>query len=127
MTTLLSDNGYHFCSKLSVAIYKLMGVRKVNTSSDHPQTKSGTEPVNHTMAQMLAVAVNEQQADCDMHHLPRIEFAYKNSVSQVTGLAPNDVHMGQVPRLPLPVFDHPRVTCQWMSRLGPRPALQPRC
>ena len=39
MTTLLSGNSYHFCSQLSVAIYKLMGVRKVNTSSYHPQTK----------------------------------------------------------------------------------------
>ena len=42
-------------------------------------------------------------------HLPHIEFAYNNSVSQATGLAPNEVHMGRVPRLPLSVFDHPRV------------------
>ena len=46
MTTLLSDNGYHFCSKLSAAIYKLMGVRKITTSSYHPQTNGGTERVN---------------------------------------------------------------------------------
>ena len=68
-------------------------VRKVNTSSYHPQTNGGTERVNHTMAQMLTVAVNEQQTDRDMH-LPHIEFAYINSVRQANGLAPNDVHIG---------------------------------
>lgn len=109
MTTLLSDNGAHFCSKLSAAIYELMGVRKVTTSSYHPQTNGGTERVNHTMAQILTVAVNERQTDWDVH-LPHIEFAYNNSVSQATGLAPNEVHMGRIPRIPLSVFDHPRVT-----------------
>ena len=108
MTTLLSDNGYHFCAKLSAAIYELMHVRKVTTSSYHPQTNGGTERVNQTMAQMLTVAVNERQTDWDLH-LPHIEFAYNNSVNQATGLAPNEVHMGRLPRIPLSVFDHPRV------------------
>eukprot|EP00752_Nemacystus_decipiens_P007106 g6368.t1 len=108
MTTLISDNGYHFCSKLSQAIYKLMRVHKVNTSSYHPQANGGTERVNHTMAQMLTVAVNERQTDWDLH-LPHDEFAYNNSVNEVTGLAPNEVHMGRIPRIPLSVFDHPLI------------------
>ena len=107
-TTLLSDNGLHFCSKLSMAIYEVMKIKKVTTSSYHPQTNGGTERVNHTMAQMLAVAVNEQQNDWDVH-LPHVEFAYNNSVNQSTGLAPNEIHMGRIPRLPLSVFDHPSV------------------
>ena len=111
MTTLLSDNGYHFCSKLcsklSVAIYKLMGKRQGNTSSYHPQTNGSTERVNHTMAQIvLPVAVNEQKTDWDIHLPLHIEFAYNNFVScQATGVAPDDAHMGRVPRLPLSVFD----------------------
>ena len=39
-------------------------------------------------------------------HLPRVEFAYNNSVSAATGLAPNEVHMNRLPRLPLAVFEH---------------------
>ena len=99
--------GYCLCSRLSAAIYKHMGVRKVNTSSYHPQTNGGTERVNHTMAQIvLPVAVNEQLTDWDIHLPPHIEFAYNNFVScQATGVAPNDAHMGRVPRLPLSVFD----------------------
>ena len=63
-----------------------MHVRKVITSSYDIQTNGGTERVNHTMAQMLTVAVNERQNDWD-EHLPHIEFAYNNSVSEATGFA----------------------------------------
>ncbi|CAB1106230.1 unnamed protein product [Ectocarpus sp. CCAP 1310/34] len=107
-TTLLSDNGLHFCSKLSMAIYEVMKIKKVTTSSYHPQTNGGTERVNHTMAQMLAVVVNEQKTDWDIH-LPHVEFAYNNSVNQSTGLVPNEIHIGRIPRLPLSVFDRPTV------------------
>ena len=56
------------------------------------------------MAQMLAVVVNERQDDWNLH-LPHVRFAYNNSVSAAMGLAPNEVHMGRLPRLPLTVFD----------------------
>ena len=60
------------------------------------------------MAQMLAVVVNEGQDDWDLH-LPHVDFAYNNSVSAATGLAPNEVHMGRLSCLPLTVFDRPSV------------------
>ncbi|CAB1113423.1 unnamed protein product [Ectocarpus sp. CCAP 1310/34] len=60
------------------------------------------------MGQMLAVVVNEQQNDWDVH-LPPVEFAYNNSVNQSTGFAPKEIHIGRIPRLPLSVFDHPTV------------------
>ena len=34
-----------------------------------------------------------------------VEFAYNNSVSAATGLAPNEVHMSTLPRLPLTIFE----------------------
>ena len=102
--TILSDNGLQFYSKLSQAVYQLLGVHKLATSSYPPNCNGGVERVNHTVAQMLAMVVNERQDDWDLH-LPHIEFAYNNSVSAATGLAPNDVHMGRLPRLPLTDFD----------------------
>ena len=65
--------------------------------------------MNHTMAQMLALVVNERQYYWDFQ-LPHVEFAYNNSVSAATGLAPNEVHMGRLPRLPLTVFERTGVT-----------------
>ena len=65
--------------------------------------------MNHTMAQMLAMVVNERQDDWDLQ-LPHVEFAYNNSVSAATGLAPNEVHMCRLPRLHLTVFERTGVT-----------------
>ena len=90
---ILSDNGLQFCSKLSQAVYQLLGVRKLATSSYHPNDNGGVERVNHTMTQMLAMVVNERQDDWHLR-LPHVEFAYNNSVSAAKGLAPNEVHMG---------------------------------
>ena len=36
---------------------------------------------------------------------PHVEFAYNNSVSAATGLSPNEVHIGRLPRLPLTIFE----------------------
>ena len=60
----LSDNGMRFCSNLAMAVYKLLGVRKVATTRTTPTAMNGgVERVNHTMAQMLAMVVNERQDD----------------------------------------------------------------
>ena len=56
------------------------------------------------MAQMLAIVVNELQNNGDVQ-LPHVEFAYNNSVSAATGLAPNEAHMGRLPRLPQTTFE----------------------
>ena len=48
--TILSDNDLQFFSKLSQAVYQLLGVRKLATSSCHPNGNGGVEWVNHTMA-----------------------------------------------------------------------------
>ena len=56
------------------------------------------------MAQMLATVTNERQTDWDLH-LPLVQMNYNNSVNVATGLAPNEVHIGRMPRLPLTVFD----------------------
>ena len=61
------------------------------------------------MAEMLAMVVNERQDDWDLR-LPHVEFAYNNSVSAATGLAPNEVPAGRLPRLPLAVFERTGVT-----------------
>ena len=60
--------------------------------------------MNGTIAQMLPMVVNELENNWD-EQLPNIEFAYNNSVSAATALAPSEVHMGRVPRPPLTIFE----------------------
>ena len=119
--TILSDNGLQFFSKLSQGAYQLLGGHKLATSSYHPNYSGDVERVNNnTMGHMLAMVVNERQDGWELH-LPRVEFAYNNSVSAVTGLAPNEVHMGRLPRLLLTVFDrtdvvgHQRLACDHLA------------
>ena len=78
-------------------------MRKLATSFYHPNGNGGFERVNHNMAEMLALVVNEQQDDWDLRLL-HVEFAYNNSVVAAMGLAPNEVHMGRLPRPPLDGF-----------------------
>ena len=94
--TILSDNVLQFCPELSQAVYQLLGVQKLATSSHHRNCNRGVERVNHTVALMLSMVVNERQDDWDLH-LPHVEFAFNNSVSAATGLVPNEVHMGRLP------------------------------
>ncbi|CAB1119842.1 unnamed protein product [Ectocarpus sp. CCAP 1310/34] len=78
---LLSDNGSQFCSKLSQAVCARLAIRKVATSSYHPKGNTGVERVNHTMAQMLAMVVNERQDDWDIHlPLTYLEKVYQNKM-----------------------------------------------
>ena len=102
--TILADNGLQVCSKLSHAVYQLLGVHKLALNSYHPKFNGGVKRVNHTMAQMLAMVVNERQNDWDLH-LPHVEFAYNNSFSAATDLTPNKVHMGRLQGLSLTVFN----------------------
>ena len=53
---------------------------------------------------MLAMVVNEQHYDWDLQ-LPHVEFAYNISVSAATGLSPNGIHIGRLPRLSVMVFE----------------------
>ena len=106
--TLISGNGMKFTSKISVVLYELFGINKTNTSSYDPCTNGGIERVNHTAALMISMGCNEQQDNWDAL-LSHIEAAYNNSVNASTGLAPNEVHMGRLPRLPLSVFDPPNI------------------
>ena len=103
-STLLSDNGLQLCAQLAMSVYKRMGIHKLTAHAYHPSGNGGVGRVNHTVAQILAMVCNDHQNDWDAH-LPHVEYAYNNSVSAATGLAPNEVHIGRLLCLPLSVFD----------------------
>ena len=57
---LLSDNGSEFVARLSLAIYKLMRIRKIATTAFHPKSNGGVERVNHSLAQMISLVTSER-------------------------------------------------------------------
>ena len=64
--SILSDNGLQVCSKLSQAVYNLLGVRKIATSSYHPNGNGGAERANHTTTQMVAMVVTKLKTNWDV-------------------------------------------------------------
>ena len=75
---LLSDRGKAFLSKLMYEVYKLLGIKKVNTTAYHPQTDGLVERFNRTLTSMLAKTVQKQGRDWD-EHLPYVLYAYRTN------------------------------------------------
>ena len=62
---LLSDRGSVFLSKLMMEIYKLLGVKKVNTTAYHPQCDGLVERFNRSLIDMLSKTVQTHGQDWD--------------------------------------------------------------
>ncbi|CAB1105230.1 unnamed protein product [Ectocarpus sp. CCAP 1310/34] len=102
--TMLSDRGAEFANEVAKGVYKMLGTVKKFTSSYHPQTNGMVERLNHTLCQMLSHLVADDQANWD-EMLPHAVAAHNNNVSRGTGLAPNVVHIGRYPRLPMTILE----------------------
>ena len=62
------------------------------------------ERLNDTLCQMLSFLIADDQRNWDKM-LTHAVGAHNNSVSRGTGLAPNEVHIGRCPRLPLTMLE----------------------
>ena len=96
---LLSDRGQAFLSKLMGEVCEVLGVRKVNTTSYHPQTDGLVERFNRTLTNMLSKRVDRDGTDWDLH-LPYTLFAYRASIQESTLESPFFLLHGRDPRLP---------------------------
>jgi hypothetical protein len=76
--TLLSDRGSNFLSELMKAVLHVFHVKKLNTTSYHPQTNGLTERFNHTLCVMLSHYVSKNQNDWD-EYLPYVLLAYRTT------------------------------------------------
>ena len=99
---LLSDRGAAFLSRMSRHLYRLLNVKKVNTSAYHPQTDGLNERYNKTVIIMLSMYVGEHQKDWDVY-LPYVRFAYNTSIQSSTGETPFFLMHGRDAVIPLQV------------------------
>ena len=96
---LLSDRGTAFLSKIMIEVYKLLGIKKSNTTAHHPQTDGLVERFHRTLTNMLAKRVHRSGKDWD-EQLPYVLFAYRSSVQMSTQESPFYLLYGRDPRLP---------------------------
>ena len=100
--TFLSDRGAELISDVCREVFKVLGSVKKYMSSYHPQTNGMVERLNHTLCQVLSFLIADDQNKWDemvLHAVP----AHNNNVSRGTGLAPDEIHIGRYPRLPMTI------------------------
>ena len=101
---MLSDRGTEFTAKVARVVYQMLGAVKRYTSAYHPQTNGMVERLNHTLCQMLLYLVADDQKHWDKLLLHAVS-AHNNDVSRGIGPAPNEVHIGRYPRLPMTILE----------------------
>ena len=74
-------------------------IKKVNTSSYHPQTDGLVEKFNSTLIGMVAKVAEQSGKDWD-RHLPFLLFAYRVSVQESIKESPFFLLYGRDPRIP---------------------------
>lgn len=81
---LLSDIGTNLLSHLMTDLCKMLGTRKLNTTSYHPQCDGTVEQFNRTLKQMLRMHATRFGKQWD-RFLPGILWAYRNTPHSSTG------------------------------------------
>ena len=106
---LLSDRGSPFLAPLAQEVYRLLRVKKFNTSAYRPQTNGLVERFNITLANMLSVFVDSKHADWD-RFLPYLTWAYNTSPHSSTLDSPYFLLYGREARQPLDVLAQPQLS-----------------
>ncbi|MES9884237.1 MAG: RNase H-like domain-containing protein, partial [Sedimenticola sp.] len=108
MTSLVSDRGTNFMSKVVSELCKVMDIKRLHTSPYHPQTNSTCERFNRTLAQSIRTYIDKEQQNW-VQVLPGILMAYRKTEStHSTGYSPFELVFGQTMRAPVDVMFNPQ-------------------
>jgi transposase InsO family protein len=96
--TMTSDNGSNFVSELANYIYKELGIKRLRTTPEHPQSNGVPERFNGTLKSVLKLWCNEEQDNWDVY-LPYALFAYNTSFHALIQETPFFLVHGRDPKL----------------------------
>ncbi|MES9881967.1 MAG: reverse transcriptase domain-containing protein [Sedimenticola sp.] len=100
-TSVLSDRGSNFMSKVMQEMCSMFQITKLKTSSYHPATNSTVERMNSVILQKLRVYCNDKQAKW-VDYLPSIMMSYRISPAvDSSQYSPYYVLFGRECRLPI--------------------------
>ena len=97
---ILHDRGSEFNNDLNKRLCSLLGIKKVLTSSWHPQTNGFIERFHSSLKNFLAKYSYRQQG-LWASALPHFLLAFRNLPSTTTGYSPYFLNSGREMRLPL--------------------------
>ena len=97
---LHSDCAANFRSQVVSELFRLMGIKKTNTTAFPSTGNSRCERVNRTVLEMLAKYLTENHAEWDKH-LPLLMLGYRAQIHKSLGFSPFFMMFGRTPRLPV--------------------------
>jgi len=97
---LLSDRGTSFLNDLADYVYKIMNIKKLNTSAYRPQTDGLVERFNGTLVSELRAYVDKHGKDWDIY-IPFVLNAYRTSPHSTTKFSPYYLLFGREPETTL--------------------------
>merc|ERR1711893_445229 len=103
---LHSDQGSNFKSRVMTEVYRLMGIKKTQTTPYHLRGDGMVERMNRTLKDMLAHCVSERQTDWNQH-LPLLAMAYRSAPHSTTAESPNLLMLGREVTLPVDLVVEP--------------------
>jgi len=98
----LSDRGAAFRANITTALLKMLRIKKLSTTSYHPQCNGLTERFNRTLADMLSMYVNDTHTDWD-DYAAHAAFAYNTSWQESVKNTPFFLVYGRNAVLPMDV------------------------
>ena len=108
--TIVSDRGRNFLSKLVNAICELFEVKRLHTSSYHPQTNATVERANSTLAQTLRAYIDKDQMNWPSL-LPSIMMAFRSTpCTESTGFSPYQLLFSKEMHLAIDTSQVPKPT-----------------
>ena len=93
----------NFTSQLLHELYKLLGVKVIKTSPNHPQTNGLGERFNQTLKSMLKGVLAEESHSWHLM-VPYVLFAYRKVPQESTGFSPFELIYSRDVRGPLDVL-----------------------
>ena len=93
---LLSDRGTNSLSHLMLDLCIMLGIKKLNTTTNHPQTDGMVERFNRTLKTALRKHAAKFGAQWDTY-LQGILWAYRNTPYEATGEKPSFVLIAEHP------------------------------
>ena len=100
LTRLLSNRGPSFMSSVIEELFKILGIKWLQTTPYHPQTNGLVERLHQTIMCMIRKLGEDKKADWPSH-LAEIVYTYNATWSTVTGYSQHYLMFRQWSRLPV--------------------------
>ena len=84
---VLSDRGTNLLSHLVQDVCRLLGIKKLNTTTYHPQCDGMMERLNRTLKAILCKHASQFSTQWDTY-LPGVLWAYQNTIHEANGKKP---------------------------------------